>query len=404
MTEKPVQRFSPNNGECKIYSSIAEAARENKVNESSVRRAIKYGRKTLGYDWSYLTNVNDNENSIDEFDSHLLKLGISKEEVSSVKFWQTQSGEIRYSVVKNRSEEDSLDERFRKLEETLSKTVKPEIIPYSGTSATNKALLIHSSDKHVGAMTSSDSMYKNPYDAEEFENRMNHILEEIEYQVEIHGKFDLLLFSDLGDGLDGLDGYTLRRTHKLEQNMTNNEMFDVYVKVHLKFFDRLMRMNAANKVAFYATADDNHSGAFGYAANRALEIYLNLKYPQIETKIIKQFIGHFMYGNHAVLLCHGKDRKHRKFGLPLTLDDKTINFINDYIQYNKLESNTVHFIKGDKHQSASQLCKFFRYRSVLSLHGGGSWTHNNHGNTKGGISYDIIEKYGDRVQEVNITF
>ena len=44
-------------------------------------------------------NTNDNDSVISEFEQFLDKNGISQSDVASVKFWQTVSGQQRFSVV-----------------------------------------------------------------------------------------------------------------------------------------------------------------------------------------------------------------------------------------------------------------------------------------------------------------
>ena len=52
-----------------------------------------------------------------------------------------------------------------------------------------------------------------------------------------------------------------------------------------------------------------------------------------------------------------------KFSCPLILNDKTENYINNYIDYHQIDTRKpIHFVKGDLHQSATQYGKRFRYR------------------------------------------
>ena len=59
--------------------------------ETALYEARKLARKE--------NNVNDNESVISEFEQFLDKNGISESDVASVKFWQTVSGQQRFSVV-----------------------------------------------------------------------------------------------------------------------------------------------------------------------------------------------------------------------------------------------------------------------------------------------------------------
>lgn len=146
-----------------------------------------------------------------------------------------------------------------------------------------------------------------------------------------------------------------------------------------------------------------NSSSFGYCANRAFEIYLNAKYPFIETKITKKFVDHFQYGKHTFMYCHGKDHEDMKNGLPLTLDFRTENFINDYIDAKELKG-FLHFVKGDLHQSAEQYAHKFRYKNVLSLYGASKYIMNNYGNSMAGINYEIIDKFNPKVNSMTNIF
>jgi hypothetical protein len=44
-----------------------------------------------------------------------------------------------------------------------------------------------------------------------------------------------------------------------------------------------------------------------------------------------QFMHHFVYGDNCFIVTHGKDDRHQKYGLPLQINDKAINYINNYI-------------------------------------------------------------------------
>ena len=75
--------------------------------------------------------------------------------------------------------------------------------------------------------------------------------------------------------------------------------------------------------------------------------------------------------------------------LPLTINDKTENQINEFIEYNKITGD-IYFVKGDLHQTATTYAKKFRYKSVGSFFGSSEWIHKNFGNTPPVVDYDII--------------
>ena len=77
--------------------------------------------------------------------------------------------------------------------------------------------------------------------------------------------------------------------------------------------------------------------------------------------------------------------------LPLTLDVKTENFINEYLDNKQIFGNKVVFVKGDLHQSATTYGRRFTYKSVGSLFGSSEWIHKNFGNTPACTDYSIID-------------
>lgn len=270
----------------------------------------------------------------------------------------------------------------------------------------DKALFVYISDRHIGAYVSDIALYENSYDSINYEARMKLLLHEIIYQQQVHGRFEDIFVIDLGDKMDGLSGQTTRGGHKLPQNMSNRQAFETAVRVDKEFFDQLISADLANNIHLYQNTNSNHGGDFDYMVNRALEIYINARYPDVRTRILQKFVEHMFYGQHCILLTHGKDDEDMKHGLPLHLNDKTENYFRKYMMYNKIdpEQYTVSIIKGDLHQGTSQDTYGFRYRNVLSLFGGSKWIGTNFGPNKGGCSFEIVEAHTERIMESKIVF
>jgi hypothetical protein len=340
------------------------------------------------------------------YNERLEELGLKPTDVKSVKFWESMNGENRFSIQTKThwyENKESVESFYKHLKEELTGEIEPVFLKHDYLD-TKRALFIYTADKHVGAKTSPRSVYKNDYTAQVFEDRMMFILKEVGYLAKLYGKFDRIYLVDLGDPLDGYSGYTTRGGHKLPQNLDNREQFDTYVSVHKKWFDNLVEMNVTNDIYFSAVTEDNHSGAFGYCANRAVETYLNVKYPTIHTKIMSKFIEHTEYGEHAIMFSHGKDSEDMKQGFPKKLDAKTEAYINDYIDHFQLNKKHCHFVKGDLHQEANEFSKRFRYKNVLSLYGASKWIHTNFGTSKAGACFEVIEKHSPRVHQHSIVF
>jgi hypothetical protein len=300
-------------------------------------------------------------------------------------------------------------EHLDTLKEILTKELSPVYIRTPEV-INDKALFIYGSDKHIGALTKEDSIYTNKYDREEMRQRIViQTLNQIQHNVALYGQFDSLFIMDLGDALDGFNGKTtggLRGTssHTLPQQLNNREQHDYYLELHKELFDTIAVNLFAKNIYFVATSNSNHGGDFEYGAMRNLETYLNVKYPDIKTYVSYKPYNHFIYGKHCIIFGHGKDDEDMKNGLPLVLNDKVSNVLNDYITVNKLNMYNISFISGDLHQSAETYAKNFRYKKVLSQYGSSKWMHTNFGSGNPGLSLEIFLKNDKVIHKQDVFF
>ena len=155
------------------------------------------------------------------------------------------------------------------------------------------------------------------------------------HQYNSNGTFDLLIIDDLGDGLDGYEGKTTRGGHELEQNMSSVEAFETFVLAKLSLIERCIDEGVANKYLIRNVCNDNHAGSFASISNMAIKMILDRIYEDsvVDFYILEKFMSHFDYGDHAFIITHGKDNKYMFKGLPYQLNDKTISFINEYIDH-----------------------------------------------------------------------
>ena len=88
-------------------------------------------------------------------------------------------------------------------------------------------------DVHIGMETNENgfSLYGGKWDEKEIKKRLKAILS----HTLDNKKSNVLVIDDLGDFMDGWDGETVRKGHRLPQNMDNEKAFDlgVYFKVYL---------------------------------------------------------------------------------------------------------------------------------------------------------------------------
>jgi hypothetical protein len=343
----------------------------------------------------------------EETDDKLMKIIFGNKENLILKKLELERGKYVESLLKETQRElVDLKENKRWVEEVIRSVSIKDVIPFTIDKKeirNEKALMVYLSDQHVGA-DNTGSLYPNHYDEKVFNERLQKTLAEIATQVDTFGIFDRIIICNLGDALDGYNGQTTRGGHKLPQNLDNKGQFDVYVKGMLSFFDALHTLNGANHIDYYCVSQDNHSGSFGYVANRTLEMVFNVKYPEMKVKVFDKFINFFTYGDHAFMLTHGKDDSDRKYGLPLILDMKTELYINEYIDNYRPSGRYLHLIKGDLHQSAVQFGKRFRYKNVASQFGSSKWIHNNFGNTPSAVDMEVVYKYDERLWSTRLTF
>lgn len=254
----------------------------------------------------------------------------------------------------------------------------------------DNCLFLYISDCHVGAHVDNRSIYNNPYDKQEFFNRLDSIVDLVA-ELKNSYTFDKIVVCNLGDSLDGYDAKTTRGGHIMPQNMDNKEQFETFTKGMIRFFDSLHSLNASNRIDYICVGESNHGGDYEWAANVALEAYLSARYPLMHIQIFKKYIGVCNYGKHTLVLSHGKDNKDMFKNMPLTLNDKTERYLLEYIDSLQDVRDNIHIIKGDLHQSATNYSRKFRYRNVGSLFGSSKWIHHNFGDTKACLDYDIID-------------
>jgi len=373
-----------------IERSFSEEQIEAMLRGTPPNLIIKPKSTTTTSEYSDLDKLDDPKT----FDEYCEFYHIPTNSITSAKF-VNHHGQEAWNVVCDFTQitELELDEYFERLKTSLAVQIPAVTIPEIDRSEDLIGYHMYYADKHVGAKTRDNSIYKNDWDANKLRSRLMKSLEDLKHTVAYFGTLDKILICDLGDPVDGWDGKTTRKSaHSLPQNMDNRETFDNYVVTMIEWFDTIIALGYTDEYEFICTSNDNHGGAFSYIVNRTVEIWLNTKYPQIKTTISTKFVEPYIYGVHAFLLTHGKDEEDMKSGLPLNLDQKTESWFDDYLINNKLLEYECHVIKGDLHQEALNYGKRFRYRNVLSLYGSSAWMMTNFGSGQAGLSNELVWK------------
>lgn len=256
------------------------------------------------------------------------------------------------------------------------------------------------SDVHVGMNVNPDgyALYGGEWNGTELMNRsiklVNHVV--------AHQKSKSLIIHDLGDLMDGWDGYTTRGGHKLPQNMDNQQAYDVAVKFKIQLIDSLIPFYDEIKVV--NICNDNHGGAFTYVVNSAFKTYVELKYSNVSVVNQRKFIDHYFIGNRCFILTHGKDDKSLKFGFKPILDSKQIEKIKNYIDENRLHNHKIEFSKGDSHQLLfdSSTSKHFEYQNFGAFSPPSNWVQTNFQNSIS--SFTFFNYFEDQKTQHNYIF
>jgi len=351
------------------------------LGEKNLRKLYKY----RGYD--------------DELIESCIERGINPNNVGQ--YWY-KSKHISINVKKDL--ENTKEQILDKFEQLIS-DIKFKPIKLKPTKGNSKACKITISDSHVGMNPSPDKspLFKYEYNSEIYGESLNKVYESVIKEYNIHGAFDILFLDDLGDLADGWNGYTTRGGHKLPQNMTNADVFEVCVDAKVRLIRNLVESRVANKIILRCVTNDNHSGDFSLLINKAIEKIINLIYDKslVKVDILTKFIDHRVYGNHCFILTHGKDKSQMKFGLPIVLNDKAIRLINDYIDHYDIDSKYIHVEKGDLHQIGYQRTKKFDYRNFMSFAPPSSWIQHNFGDSYSGYSIQIIPKDSNEISHTD---
>jgi hypothetical protein len=209
---------------------------------------------------------------------------------------------------------------------------------------------------------------------------------------------DILIIDELGDFMDGWNGETTRGGHKLPQNMSNQEAFDVGLKAKIRVVDALS--HHYKHITCNNICNDNHAGSFAYVVNSAFKSVVDCKFNNVLVNNYNKFISHYIMGDHCFIITHGKDDKNLKFGFKPMLDPRTSEKISQYIRHNDLlsQSKYIEFSKGDSHQCLFDMCTSdeFDYFNFPAFSPSSQWVQTNFKKGRSGFVMQNVEMHSDR--------
>lgn len=314
-----------------------------------------------------------------------------------VKHYWDKTKNVSAFVKVNPEDEINLEERIESIVDKFVSGTKPyKIFKHDS----ERALIGTITDEHIGMNPNPDGrgLFQYEYNAEIYSEKLEEYFNSLVQQREIFGTFEVLYLDNLGDRQDGLNGYTTRGGHELDQNMTNEEVFELCVDSKLQFVENCVNAGIAEKIVLVDVANDNHSGFFGLMVNIAVSKIINKVYSTnlIKTRILRRFMEVVKYGNHTFIKTHGKDEKYMKRGLPFELNDKTIRFINEFIEHYDL-SGFIHVDKGDLHQKGYKRYKLFDYNNFMSFAPPSNWVGHNIGDAYSGYTLRVVDKHVNEI-------
>ena len=309
-----------------------------------------------------------------DIDTYCSHYNLPRKDITSYKL-VSHTGTPYYNIVfKENISEIVQDFDF---EEMIKKHINPvEFVRYPV--ATNKdfdSLTI--SDVHVGMDTNKfkNSIYPVLWN---YEVIMDYAKEIVRVTIE-EKESSILVVDELGDLLDGYNGFTTRGGHSLPQNMTNEEAYDCAFDFKMYIVDHLI--GHYDKIIFNNICNDNHAGSFGYFANKNFTTTVQIKYPEVEINNYRKFINHYYINDICFIITHGKDDSTLKFGFKPQLDSKGVEKIDQYCKQEGIykKASMIIFKKGDSHQALFDMCTSddFFYFNYPALSPSSQWVQNN---------------------------
>ena len=352
------------------------------------------------YDDFALSAFNPETGQILSIQEYCEKYNMNYEDVTSYKFLPHHYKYPTYHIVFREQQKEIQEIDFESL---FSRIVKDNVRPIVIKPYINKNLQENTFDRlvytdvHVG-MTPNENgyaLYGGKWDEEELDRRN---VEMCNFVI-ANKRSRILYIDDYGDLMDGWDGHTVRRDHKLPQNMDNEKAFDVALNWKIKQIDILIKHY--EEIVVNNICEDNHSGSFGYVVNSAFKRFIEQKYANVRVNNHRKFINHYYVGKHCFVISHGKDSKNLKFGFKPVLDTKQIEKIDQYLKHHDIyrKAEFIEFAKGDSHQLIMDYATSddFDYCNYLAFSPSSEWVQTNFKKGRSGfvfytIDYDKNEK------------
>lgn len=263
-----------------------------------------------------LKNKNTSENKVNEnfdknssnkgYEEHLKSIGLTKEDVKSVKYWQTVSGEQRYSVVAKQTNIIDEDE-LKKIKEDFINDLKSYALDYPTIERESisdpNLLVIDIADLHIGKL-SSDSETGEGYNVEIAIRRALEGVESI-LQKTSGFHFDKILLP-IGNDILHTDTPGRTTTSGTPQDTDGmwHDNFVIARKLYVHIIEHLVKTADVHVVH----CPSNHDYQSGFMLAQAVFCWFN-KHDNVTFDVSNNHRKYFKYGNNLIGLSHGDGAK-----------------------------------------------------------------------------------------------
>ena len=299
-----VELWNTNHG----YTAIAEILIANhnlEVTSNYLRKQVAKIIKTES-----LVNDLSNVNHHSALNEHLKERGINKEDVISVKHWQSMNGELRFSIVtkeKQRLQENELLEKIKDLIEDHN----PYYPPIDKNKNADNLLVINPADIHIGKYANKKET------GEEYNSEIafKRVLEGIEGLIDKAKGFTIerVLFC-VGNDILHVDNVYNTTTKGTRQDVDGKfwEHFELALDLYVKCVERL-RLIAPVDVLHSMSNHDYQSGF--HLAHSLQSWFRSAKDVTFDISVAHR--KYYKYGKNLIGLEHGDAAKFDK--LPLLM-------------------------------------------------------------------------------------
>lgn len=369
LNEKPgYSKESPNRLQARVCKHYGDTTTYNECREalSIFRRKLKNKNESKNE-----VKENFDKNSSDtDYEKHLKSIGLTKEEVKSVKYWQTASGEQRYSVVAKQAKITN-EEELKQIKDNFIDDLKSHAIDYPTIerkiSTDFNLLVIDIADLHIGKLSSNNETGEEYNVSIAIERALEAVDSILQKTSGFH--FDKILLP-IGNDILHTDTPTRTTTSGTPQDTDGmwHDNFVIARKLYVHLIEHLMQTADVHVVH----CPSNHDYISGFMLAEAVYCWFN-KSKNVTFDINNNHRKYFKYGNNLIGLSHGDGAKPLDMPLLMANEAKTDWATTDY-RYIYLHH--VHHKQVTKFESAKDYMgvtvEFLRSPSSAD-----SWHHRN---------------------------